>query len=269
MRSAGSTICRWNSASESALHVIVPSVPVAPTALPPPEVYAEQYDFWPWGDLLRTVETRIVASAPISGRVVDVMCGPAMLLGRIHQQRPDLNLSGCDVNPAYVQFGRARCPGVAVEECDVMDQQLAGRADVLVCTGGLHHLPFEAQGSLLWKLRSLLKRDGCLLLGEEVLSAYSDAAERQLAAIELGAALLTAAVRREAPETLLAAALAVLRCDLFAKGEYKLDLRRLRTLIEKTFEIIECLHVWPTEDRQYGDYLFVCRPVNTDAGPRK
>jgi ubiquinone/menaquinone biosynthesis C-methylase UbiE len=243
--------------------VIARSAPV-PLAAPPPEVYAQEYDFWPWGDLLRAVETHVAMSALSGARVVDVMCGPAVLLARIQGQRPDLDLCGCDVNPAYVRFGQARCPGVAIEQCDVMDLQLAGTADVLICTGGLHHVPFGTQGPLLQKLRSLLKRNGCLLLGEEVLSPYDNTGERQLAAIELGAALLTSAVRRGAPEALLAAAIDVLSADLFAKGEYKSDLRRLRTLVEKTFEITECRHVWPTDSSQYGSYLLVCRPLHTD-----
>jgi len=41
-------------------------------------------------------------------------------------------------------------------------------------------------------------------------------------------------------------------------------LRRLRTLVEETFEITECRHVWPTDSSQYGSYLLVCRPLHTD-----
>jgi hypothetical protein len=149
-----------------------------------------------------------------------------------------------------------------------MDLQLAGSTDVLICTGGLHHVPFEAQGPLVQKLRSLLKWNGCLLLGEEVLSSYDSTSERQIAAIELGAALLTEAVRRGAPEALLDAAVAVLSGDLFANGEYKVDLGRLCALVEETFEITQCLHVWPTQDTQYGSYLLVCRPLNADGATR-
>jgi hypothetical protein len=111
----------------------------------------------------------------------------------------------------------------------------------------------------LAKVASELKRDGYFLLGEQVIGDYKDEAERKLAAIELGSALLAHCVNADAPNAVLKAACDVFESDLFESGEFKSSRHGLLTLLAPYFQV-ECeYHIWPGSPHLFGDFLFVCK----------
>ena len=60
--------------------------------LPSAEVYEEEMRYIPYRESLRQVENIICAGLPRGGSLLDLMCGPGFLLGRISEGRGDLKL---------------------------------------------------------------------------------------------------------------------------------------------------------------------------------
>ncbi len=66
--------------------------------LPESEIYEEGLRFWPYKDSLQGVLERVIKYAQQNGTLLDAMCGPGYLLGEIAKKRPDLKLSGMDID---------------------------------------------------------------------------------------------------------------------------------------------------------------------------
>jgi SAM-dependent methyltransferase len=232
---------------------------IAIPKLPPPDIYDQEYDFWPWGRLIARIENWVVENAPPRAFVVDYMCGTGFLLGGIAKRRPDLHLCGCSLVNEYVDYGKANYPTLTIDRCDCMAYTPKEEPDVVICTGGIHHLPPTKQRAFVEKVASETKCDGYLLVGEEVIREYGAETERRLAALELGSELVASVIRIEAPDSVVEAAVDLIKRDLFEAGEYKTSLGRLEALLSTAFVIENSECVWPSREAGFGDYFMVCR----------
>jgi len=226
--------------------------------MPSPSVYEAEYAYWPWGDLLKSAAHWVREKAPLNGYVVDYMCGTAFLLNEVSKARPDLCLAGCSIIPSYIEHAHRHYPSLDIVCQDVFAFRPQRPPDVILCTGGLHHLTRQKQPELLDKVASDLHSDGHFLLGEEVIRRYQTDCERKLAVIEMVDELLSYAVRREAPDEVLEAALNVLGNDLFERGEYKMSHAMLLSLLEPRFSSVTFEKVWPSDHDAFGDVLYTC-----------
>jgi hypothetical protein len=228
--------------------------------MPSPEDYELEYIYWPWGQLIASTIDWVVDSAPHSGYIVDYMCGTGYLLHQISKQRPDLRLAGCTLEPrSYVEYAHCQYPDIQVTYEDVFDFHPDEQADLIICTGALHHLPRSRQGRFLSKVASELKKDGILLLGEELIRDYATEVERRLAVIEMWQHLARHVVLSSAPDPVLKAAMDILSNDLLEQGEYKTSLKYLEAMLACCFNIISISQTWPAEPAAYGDFLYICR----------
>src|SRR4051794_35882374 len=89
--------------------------------LPPPDVYEQEYTYWPWRHLLAQVRDYVVANAPQGGTILDYMSGTGLLLRNIRTHRPDLVPLGCDIHRPYVEFARAHHLGAKIFHADARE----------------------------------------------------------------------------------------------------------------------------------------------------
>jgi len=89
---------------------------------------------------------RDIAGYCRSGRLLDVGTGPGWLLLKIHQQAPDLQVTGLDISPAMVRRARRNLTlaglGGTLEVVEAPAAQVPfpdGSFDVVVSTGSFHH----------------------------------------------------------------------------------------------------------------------------------
>lgn len=201
----------------------------------------------------------VAALAPAGGTVIDYMCGTGSLLARIQLRRPDLRLLGCDISPLFVRFARDRRPHLSIHRCDALTFAPKQVPDIVLCTGGLHHLIEPLQAQMLVRLHETLPPNGLLLLGDEVFGPFVTSDERKVAAHALHCEIHEYFTTTSAPGHIIRAAEAVFEADLLRAGEYKQSKHALTNLIGSIFTIEEIVHVWPTAEPHHGDVIFSCR----------
>ena len=230
--------------------------------LPSAEVYEQECDILPWALLLKRVTEWIVNSAAKDSYIVDYMCGTGRVLHEIAIQRPDLHLAGCTLDPkSYVDFANMRSPNIPIVYQDVFSYRPKHTPDIVICTGGIHHIPRENQRALLEKVHRDLRRDGYFVVGDEVIAPAKDEVERRKAVLELFSGLATWSIERTVSDSVLEAVVEILRNDLFERGEFKTSLSLLQAMLEDYFRIEEIIPIWTGEasDGRYGDFVFICR----------
>lgn len=230
--------------------------------MPPPEVYLAEYRYMPWGGVIDRVVTEIVDYTAPHAQIVDLMCGPGLLAGRISEARPDLCIVGLDIDPAYVAYAQQHFTTASFSCTDVMTLQECGRYDVAICTGALHHLPFEDQPRFLDAVFCLLKPSGSFILAEPCIAPYRTETERQMAAAQLGYDYLLEVIRRGASSDVLRATCEILQRDILLDGEYKTYAEAIVHELRYHTNNIEVIQFWPHRpdgNPVYGDYIFICK----------
>ncbi len=228
-------------------------------ALPAPEVYGEEFIYFPWGRLIDKVISLVDEHSPKSASFLDLMCGPGYLLHRISEIRPDLKLSGLDICKDFLQHAESTCSDIDLILKDVLRFRADSPYSVITCTGGLHHISYEDQYSLLEVIGDSLADDGFVIIADSLIDGYSDEKQRRLAAAKLGHEYLCAAIRSEAPDTVIEAAINILYNDVLCKGEYKTSSGRIKDMLNDFFSDIKIYKTWPDKDVEYGDYIFFLR----------
>lgn len=143
----------------------------------------------------RSTARSLVALAPDGGHVVDIGTGPGDLLLELATARPDLTVTGIDLEPDMVAIAdrAARTAGLAPRvralEGDVAALPLeTDSVDVVVATLTLHHWPDVPAG--LAEIARVLRPGGAVLIVD-----FGGDIERGLRA-ELGVAVPGATLRR-------------------------------------------------------------------------
>jgi len=227
--------------------------------MPDPATYENEYDYWPWGRLLAVAAEWIREHAPRDSVILDYMCGTGFLLDAISKMRPDLKCTGCDLSEEFVGYARRKYPGLSIACQDALVYQPDARPQVVICTAGLHHLRRDEQAMFLSKVSAEMDSGGLFVLGEELIPSYGTPKERKFGVLKLAFALLSSAITNGATDAVLAAAVDVLGNDLVERGEYKLSEARLMAALEPGFQVFAAHRIWPKEDADFGDVLYLCR----------
>lgn len=230
----------------------------SPAALPEPDVYEREHDHWPWRALIEQVRDCIIAGAKPGAAVMDYMCGTGFLLRDVSSARPDLAVSGCDIHGPYARYAQRRHPSAAIVHDDARRFRPSQLWDVVTCTAGLHHLPFEQQAPFITKLAQECHSQTLLLLGEEAVGDHVGEAGRRRAALALNNDLAAYGLEHDWPDELIEAAIDLIKNDVFLRGEFKRDIPSWRALIGEQFEIVEERVTWEAPSGG-GDILFICR----------
>lgn len=227
--------------------------------LPESETYEDSLQYWPYDLSLKTVIERVVKEAPQGGTVLDVMCGPGYLLGKLKEQRPDLSLTGVDIDARYIPYGQQKYPGINFQSGDALTWRPAEPADIVVCTGSVHHIPYEQQEAAIANIATMVKPGGVVIISDCYVDDYSNETERKAAAAKLGYEYLRVAIERNAPDKVIAWTADILWNDVFGK-EFKPSLEKRLPLLERHFAKVETIHTWPGTGKGYGDYIHICTP---------
>lgn len=225
---------------------------------PQPEVYEEEYDYWPWRASLERCIEYIAAKAPARACVIDYMCGTGWLLNRVSRLRPDLDLSGCSLDRSHVEYGMGKYPHLNLCVSDALLYRPTRVPAVVLCTGGVHHLPRRIQYEFVRKVFGELSLGSIFILADAFTRHAMSEKERRSAVLELGAAVLSELIGANAPARMLLTAVDVLANDL-SGVEYKISSDEMVRLLRPYFSLIERHHVWPTHTGVFGDEVFVCR----------
>lgn len=225
--------------------------------LPTASVYEQEFEFFPWGKLIEEVLDHICQHAPQNGKILDLMCGPGYLLGKIQESRPDLELFGVDMNEEFINHAQQQYQNITFETADILKWKTSNTFDLVVCTAGVHHLQYHEQGPFVSKIPLLLADKGKAIFADPLTEDYSTESERKQAAAKLGYEYLLATIQKKAPEDIIKAAIDIMYNDVMG-FEYKTSLDKMHNILKKTFSKVSTRKVWPKTESTYGDYYFVC-----------
>jgi 2-polyprenyl-3-methyl-5-hydroxy-6-metoxy-1,4-benzoquinol methylase len=228
--------------------------------LPSPETYERELAFMPYKKSLAMVRDIVCRDAPKDGRGLDLMCGPGYLLGQIKQRRQDLHLFGADIDERYIEYARKQNRGIDFFLEDVLNWK-AGPFDVVLCTGALHHIPYEKQEEVVAKIAQLTKPEGFAIISDCYIDDYKDEKGRQLSAAELGYEYLRATIKHGSPtpSEVVKATTEIITNDVCGL-EFKTSIAKRLPILWRNFSLVKTMKTWP--DRQigdYGDYVHVLR----------
>ena len=230
--------------------------------LPQSEVYERGLEYWPYKKSLDRVVDIICSQAPKEGSLVDLMCGPGYLLGNLAAQRKDLALLGVDIDQRFIDYSAEKYPEIRFQVGDVLEWNSKQLFDVVVCTGALHHLPYEKQAQAVARMASMVKPGGFCLISDAHIDDYSSERERKIAASKLGYEYLLETINNGASDDVVAWTVDILHNDVMM-NEFKTSLKKRLPIYQEYFNEVELLKTWPQIDSQYGDYIMVGKSKKT------
>lgn len=227
--------------------------------MPRPDTYERELEFLPYKESLGQVIEYVLQHAPQDGTVLDLMCGPGYLLGELQKQRKRLTLRGIDSDETYVDYARTRYPELPFTVADVRTWESDKPYDVVLCTGALHHLPYEEQEGFIERMERMMKDEGFGILSDCYIDGYNNETQRQTAAAYLGYQYLVATIANRAPSDVIEATAQILVNDVM-KREFKTSIEKRLPVIQRVFPNSETRKVWPnSEIGGYGDYVHILR----------
>lgn len=225
--------------------------------MPDAKVYEQEMKYFPWGILIADVIDHVVQKAPQGGSLVDLMCGPGHLLGVLRKKRPDLKLIGVDCNAKYIWHARQQYSNVQFIRADARKWNPGREFSMVVCTAGVHHLPYRDQPVFIRKLPSLVETEGTVIYADPFIAPYTTERERKRNAAAFGHATLQAVLQKNPPADVIQAAIDVLRNDVLG-WEYKTSLAKMLPVLHRHFSCVQISYPWKPEDEvDAGDCLFL------------
>jgi len=225
---------------------------------PDSKIYEDSLTYMPyktsWQKVLDTISTK----TPQGASLLDIMCGPGHLLGKVKEIRNDITLYGIDIDPRYIEYSKKAYPDIDFSEGDIRSLEIKESFDVVVCTGSVHHLPYEEQEGAIQKISQLTKSGGFAIISDCHIEDYTNEEERMLAAAKVGYEYIKATIQNGAPKDVVEFTLDILNNDVMM-NEFKTSLKKRLPTPEKYFDNVEVIKTWPESDSEYGDYVMICR----------
>lgn len=229
--------------------------------MPDPELYEQTKDYMPWQLMhARTVELAI-QEVPRHGHIVDLMCGTGLLLRNIHKKRPDLQLTGVDIDGRYVNFAQQKLNNANFICADVREWNSNQTFNVVICHGAMHHLPYEDQPAFGETVRDLLAANGLAIIADACIGDFKTESERRLAAAELGYVYLKESILAadSVPAEICGVAIEIMANDVMGI-EYKCSFKQRDELLAGLFQNHQVIKTWPDYDSNYGEFIWILRP---------
>jgi 2-polyprenyl-3-methyl-5-hydroxy-6-metoxy-1,4-benzoquinol methylase len=129
---------------------------------------------------------------------------------------------------------------------------------VVICTGSVHHIPYERQVDAIEVFARGVKPDGLVIISDCYIDDYADEQGRKLAAAKLGYEYLSQTITNGAPEPVVKDTAEIMVNDVLM-NEFKTSIKKRQPVFDKYFGEVETIHTWPQTSAEYGDYVTVCR----------
>jgi ubiquinone/menaquinone biosynthesis C-methylase UbiE len=114
-----------------------------------------------WRDVIDDVDKLASPAASI----VDLGCGPATVLHKLAQRRPDLSLMGVDIDEAMLSIARRRLPRARLLQGSIDTVPIEDKsADVVISSMVFHHLEHPVKQTAFREAKRILKPGGLFLL---------------------------------------------------------------------------------------------------------
>lgn len=210
----------------------------------------------PWGKLIAEVQKHIVENVMQGGTLLDILCGPGYLLGKLHEKRPDISYFGVDMEPDYIQHATRLYPEVKFETADAFAWKTDEKFDAVICTAGVHHLPDEQQEPFIAKLASLVSPRGFAIIADPYIGNWNTPEERLVAAARFGYEYLDATIKSGGTPDVIDAAVQCLRNDVLLI-EWKTSAKKRLDMLKPYFKHIQPYKTWPDHETDWGDYYFI------------
>jgi SAM-dependent methyltransferase len=132
----------------------------------------------------------------------------------------------------------------------------------VVCTGAIHHVPYQQQEQAIENIASMVRSGGFAVISDCYVGDYANEVERKLAAAKLGYEYLKTTIENGAPDDVVEWTVDILHNDVLA-AEYKMSLEKRMPLLERYFRSISTRKIWPREEQTpslsgFGDYVHFC-----------
>lgn len=114
-----------------------------------------------WRDVVDDVNR---LASPVAS-IVDLGCGPATVLHKLAHRRPDLSLTGVDIDETMLSIARRRLPRArllrgSIDEVPIEDKS----ADFVISSMVFHHLKRQTKQGAFREAKRILKPGGLFLL---------------------------------------------------------------------------------------------------------
>jgi ubiquinone/menaquinone biosynthesis C-methylase UbiE len=121
---------------------------------------------WPMlAGVWRGVVDDVCQRAGQAASIVDLGCGPGTVLRRLARRRPDLSLTGVDIDERVLRITRRRVPRAKLLQGSADNLPVTdASADIVVSSMVFHHLPREIKLRALAEVNRILKPGSVFLL---------------------------------------------------------------------------------------------------------
>lgn len=226
--------------------------------LPTSEIYKQEFKYMPWGFLINKILAIIEKEAPVKGTLLDLMCGPGYLLNKIAKRRNDLILEGIDISEEFINYAKNNYSDINFQIVDSLLWKPTKKYDVILCTGGIHHLPYDKQNLFLKKIPPALNTNGFAIFADPYVNDYANELERKMAAAKLGYEYIIASIKNGATDDITKATIDILYNDVMG-FEYKTSIKKLEPSFRKLFKHVEIIKTWPESESEFGDYYIMAK----------
>ena len=226
--------------------------------LPTAEVYQKGAHYMPWGILVSEIEQYVIGNTPRGGTVLDLLCGTGYILGELCKKRPDLKYIGVDLEKDFITYAQKEYPAIEFHVDNAITWNAEQKYDVVLCTGGLHHISYDQQKEFLGKIASLIRQGGFAIVGDPYIDDYTNEQERKLAATKLGYEYLVATIKNGATDDVIKATASLIENDVLCV-EFKDSVKNVEPYLKEYFSFIDKHKTWPKKKTQYGDYYFILK----------
>jgi 2-polyprenyl-3-methyl-5-hydroxy-6-metoxy-1,4-benzoquinol methylase len=226
--------------------------------LPESELYEEELRYMPYRDSIKRVVDYICANSPEGSSMLDMMCGPGYLLGKVFERRKDMELKGVDIDDRYITYSSRKYPDINFEVGDILFWDARTQYEAVVCTGALHHIQYEYQKTAVERMSRMVKPGGFAIISDCYIDDYADEPQRRYAARKLGLEYMKDTALNGAPDHIIDGTIKIMENDIAMK-EFKTSLSKRIPILKGIFREVDTLKVWPSVQSQYGDYISICR----------
>jgi len=225
---------------------------------PKPEIYEQFFEFTPWGILIDKVISIIQKEVPQNSTVLDIMCGTGYLLNEVNKRRNDLILEGVDLNNDFIKYARQKYSSISFHIADIVTWETPKTYDLVLCTGGLHHLSSDKKEIVLNRISHLLKAEGLAIFADPYIDDFTSESERKQAAAKLGYEYLRSTLLKGPTNKIIEATIEILHNDVL-ELEFKTSLNKMIPVFHKYFKKVRANKIWQENESEFGDYYIICK----------